>query len=104
MENNLSKFFEVVTALRSQYLEENHPNKDLKIKILSQVLADFFVYGKIPHSFRVQYPMPINGTLIIDTVKELFEALSIELKLIQVSKKFTSAGSMFYAVFTTKEK
>jgi len=102
--DDLNKLFNVATALRKRYYEEDVPNKHFKTKVLGSVINEFFIYGKFPSSFRLQFPMPVDSDTIFSALEDLFSNLSLEIQMQTNSKKWTADDMYFYATYTIKEK
>ena len=102
--NDLDKLWNSATALRKRYYADNVPYKDFRAKVLGYVIDSCFVYGKIPSSFKLQFPTPVNSIIILNTLEDLFSDLSMEIKIQTHDEKWTESGSVYYAVYTLKEK
>lgn len=102
--SDLHKLCNTAIDLRNHYYIQNFSTKDFRAKVLGTIIQKFFVYGKIPSSFDLQFPMPVNATIIFSTLEDLFSAMSMEVQIQTNSEKLTSTGSVYYAVYVVKEK
>lgn len=102
--NDLNKIWYSANALRERYYAENLSTKDFRAKVLGTVINKFFVYGKVPSTFDLQFPMPVSATVIFSTLEDLFSGMSMEIRIQSNAEKLTSSGSVYYAVYTVKEK
>lgn len=102
--NDLNTLCNTAIALREHYYVQGFPSKDFRAKVLGTVINKFFVYGKIPSTFDLQFPMPVSGTLIFSTLEDLFSSMSMEIRIQSNAEKLTSDGSVYYAIYTVKEK
>lgn len=94
---NINNFSQKGNALRKTIEEQNSLSKELELKFLDDVLHNVSLAGKVPDSFRIEYPISLDKSIIIKT----FEALSIPLTRVQTICKFKSGvKSHCYMIFT----
>lgn len=73
-------FYETAILLREKYFSEDDPHKNIKVDILGQIVAKFFMnQDKLPNHIRIQYifhELPYSYYLL-QTATAILEDLSL---------------------------
>jgi hypothetical protein len=97
----MNDFFERAIALRNQYIIENDPLKDFKIEILSQIIAQFFRFEKIPYCFSFfSFSFPLTGNNLSPVIAEILSSLSLKYDFPIIREEYNSSASHYFVSFS----